>query len=94
MFSYRRLPDYGLVLAVGLSDADILAQYRFNSAVTIAAGSVVSAAILAAGLIMVRQRRRLLRSNEQFAVTLENMTQGILMVEFGRQHRLRQWPSD
>src|SRR5262249_51292410 len=65
----------------GLSMADILSQYRFNSIVTILAGAVVSAGILAAGSIMVRQRRRLLRSNEQLAVTLENMTQGIQMVE-------------
>ncbi len=80
IFSYRRLDDYHLLLSVGLSEADVFAEYQLNRTMNIIAGLVASAVIIAAGLVMMRQRRRMLRSHEVLGVTLENMTQGIQMI--------------
>ena len=81
IYSHRRLDDPPMLLSVGLSEADVYGTYLYNRQIGLAAGLVISAGIVAATLIMIRQRRRLLRTNEILAVALENMTQGIQMVE-------------
>ncbi|HVZ08344.1 ATP-binding protein [Rhodopila sp.] len=81
LYSFRRLEQPGLLLTVGLAQDDVFATYRFNRSVSVAGGGIVSLGVIGVTLLMIRQRRRLLRSNEVLAVTLENMNQGIQMVE-------------
>jgi signal transduction histidine kinase len=77
---YRRLDDYPLMMLVGLSEADVFAAFRFNRIVTIAGALLLSVGIVATGLIIIRQRARLLGSREALSVTLENMNHGIQMI--------------
>ena len=80
MFSYRRLSDLGLLLSVGLSTADVFADFRRARMVNLIAGCVVSLGVVGTGLAMIRQRRRILRSREVLGATLENISQGIMMI--------------
>jgi signal transduction histidine kinase/ActR/RegA family two-component response regulator len=80
IFSSRRLDRYPLVLAVGLATEDVFAVYRRNQRRYIAAGILLSAACIAVGIVMLRQRQSLLDSRQALSATLENMSQGIAMV--------------
>nr|WP_294547508.1 PAS-domain containing protein [uncultured Rhodopila sp.] len=78
--SFRRLDGYPLVVAVGLAASDVFAVYGRNERLYMAAGIVLSAGIIVAGLAMQRQRRLLIDSRQTLAVTLDNMSQGIAMI--------------
>ncbi len=81
LFSYRRLDQFGLLISVGLSEKDIFADFNKSRTVYTLAGLAVSLGIIGTGIVMIRQRNRILRSREVLGVTLENMTQGIQMVD-------------
>jgi signal transduction histidine kinase/CheY-like chemotaxis protein len=78
--SFRRLDGYPLVVAVGLAIKDVFAVYQRNKRLYVAAGVILSAGIIVAGLAMQRQQRLLIDSRHTLAVTLENMSQGIAMI--------------
>ncbi len=80
IYSYRRLDDIGLILDIGLAEADVFAAFRSNVVLSVTVGILLSAGIIGTGLLTFRQRMRLLQSNEKLAVTLENMTQGIELI--------------
>ena len=79
--SNARVQGYPLVVGVGLAVEDATAVYRNNLPYIITAGVAATSAILAVGLILVLQRNRLLRSRQALTATLENISQGILMVD-------------
>jgi signal transduction histidine kinase/ActR/RegA family two-component response regulator len=81
IYSSRRIERYPLVVAVGLSAADIFAPYTRNERLYLAIGAVLSIASVAAGLVMARQRHSLLASRQMLSTTLETMSQGIAMVD-------------
>ncbi|MFO1028453.1 MAG: ATP-binding protein [Acetobacteraceae bacterium] len=83
IYSYRRFTNPGLLLTVGLSKEDVFAAYHFNRNVSVGAAVLVSIGIVSASIILFRQRQGLVRSNRILGITLENMTQGIQMVEPG-----------
>jgi signal transduction histidine kinase/ActR/RegA family two-component response regulator len=79
--SYRRLDHYPLVLAVGLADDDVFAALRRDVLIYLAVGMALSCGILAVGIVLARQRRRLLNSRQALGATLENISQGIMMID-------------
>jgi signal transduction histidine kinase/CheY-like chemotaxis protein len=81
IFSARRLQRYPLIVAVGLASQDVFAPYEHNKRLYFAAGTLLSAAGIAVGLIMTRQRYALLISRHALSATLENMSQGIAMID-------------
>jgi signal transduction histidine kinase/ActR/RegA family two-component response regulator len=81
IFSARQLERYPLIVAVGMATDDVFASYEHNKRVYVAAGTVLSFVSIGAGLIMLRQRVELLASRHALSVTLENMSQGIAMVD-------------
>jgi signal transduction histidine kinase/ActR/RegA family two-component response regulator len=81
LFSYRRLDEYGLLLSVGYSEADIFAQYWASRRVTLIAGVLLTIGIIGAARVMIRQRQRILRSRAVLGAAMENMAQGIQMVD-------------
>jgi signal transduction histidine kinase/ActR/RegA family two-component response regulator len=83
-FSYRRLRRYPLLVAVGLSSADIFRAYRHDRGEYLLAGGALTLLVLLVALMLVRQRRRLLRSQYVLQATLENIAQGIIMVDEDR----------
>jgi signal transduction histidine kinase/CheY-like chemotaxis protein len=80
IFSSRSLTRYPLVLAVGLATKDVFAPYERNKRLYLAVGVVLSVTSIVVGLIMLRQRRSLLQSRKALSGTLENISQGIVMV--------------
>ena len=82
IYSYRRLDKYGLVVIVGLAAKEAFANYDADR-VALGVGGVLSAIILFVGTMLVRQQRRLLRSQATLTATPENMSQGIAMVDKG-----------
>ena len=80
IFSSRRLDHYPLVLAVGLASADVFAAYQRNKRLYVAGGILLSVTCIVVGVVMLRQRQSLLDSRQALSATLENMSQGIVMV--------------
>ena len=80
-YSFRQLARYPLVVAVGLADDDIYVQYHRNLIIYLSVGVVLTGGILAVGIALIRQRRRLLASRQALGATLENISQGIMMID-------------
>jgi signal transduction histidine kinase/ActR/RegA family two-component response regulator len=81
IFHSRRLPNYPLVVVVGLATKDVFAASVHDERIYTAVGIALSAAIIAVGLLMIRQRNSLLASRQGLALTLEHMSQGIAMID-------------
>lgn len=98
IYSYREVKGFPLLVAVGLADDEVLAAYQASRTSYLEMGAVLSVLLIAiSALIAFHQRglqktRELLRAGEaEFAqksklleLTLENINQGILMVDADR----------
>jgi signal transduction histidine kinase/FixJ family two-component response regulator len=82
--SYRRLTAYPLSVAVGIDAVAAFDSWSQDRRQHLLAGGVMSLLVLFAGWLLVRHRTRLLRASEALRVTLENMSQGIIMVDAQR----------
>jgi signal transduction histidine kinase/DNA-binding response OmpR family regulator len=78
--SYRRFADYPLIVAVGYEANQFMAPYRLHRLEYILAGTLLSVLVAYVGLLLARHRKRLARYQDALTVTLENMSQGIIMV--------------
>jgi signal transduction histidine kinase/DNA-binding response OmpR family regulator len=81
IFNYRRLDKQRLAVVVGLATDEVFAIYHRDVVAYVAVGGFVTIVICAVGMILTHQRRRLLVSQERLTATLENISQGILMVD-------------
>ena len=81
IFNSRRLDHYPLIVSVGLAAEDVFAPYHRNRRLYFLAGALLSVAGAIIGWFMLRQRDSLFASRQALAATLENMSQGILMVD-------------
>jgi diguanylate cyclase (GGDEF)-like protein len=79
--SYRRLQDYPLVVMVGFDAGSVFAQYRSLRQRTLLTGGAVTLAIGLIGLLWLVQKRRSVASRRALTITLETISQGILMVD-------------
>jgi signal transduction histidine kinase/FixJ family two-component response regulator/HPt (histidine-containing phosphotransfer) domain-containing protein len=98
VYAYRGVRSYPLVVSVGLARSEVLAATRQNRRLYIALGSVLTAILLGATAMIMRRdsglrdaREKLRASEARFAqksnmleATLENMSQGIMMVDADR----------
>ena len=82
--SYRRLADYPLVVLVGYGSEEVFAPYRQHRFQYVGAGIGLSALVLCIGTILAIHRRRLAGYQDRLTATLENMSQGIIMVDRDR----------
>jgi len=78
---YRRLADYPLIVSVGYGTNAILAPYRLHRLESIVAGVWLSLLVVIVARLLARHRRRLTRYQNALTATLENMSQGIIMVD-------------
>src|SRR5262249_34856199 len=83
--SYRRLADHPLVLSVGTGTNEVFALYRLHRLQYIVGGIVLSVLVVSAGGLMASHRRSLARYQDALTATLENMRQGIIMVDRDQQ---------
>jgi signal transduction histidine kinase/DNA-binding response OmpR family regulator len=79
--SFRRIGKYGMVVAVGLSTADILAPYNQDRTMAVTIGLALTLAFALAWVISARQQTRLAQTRVALEATLENIRQGILMID-------------
>jgi PAS domain S-box-containing protein len=79
--SFRHLDRYPLILAVGLATEDVFAPFERNRRLYLLAGLLVSAAGLVGAIILSHQRRELIDSRQALTTTLENMSQGVAMID-------------
>jgi signal transduction histidine kinase/DNA-binding response OmpR family regulator len=79
--SYQRLEGLGLIVIAGLAADEVFANYRQDAVTYIVAGGLLSVLIAFAGVILSRQQRGLLMSKATLTATMENIGQGILMVD-------------
>lgn len=101
--TYRGVNDYPLIVVVGVAEAEVLVSHAQNRNSYFVAATLLSVLLLAISTLLVLQQvrsqrvRRDLRASEaqfahksqQLSVTLEHMSQGIIMVDANR--RVRVW---
>ena len=80
--SYRRLDTYGMAVLVGFAKSEVFAQFDRDVRTYLAVGLCVTFLVALVGAALVRQRRRLVISQAQLTATLENIDQGILMIDY------------
>ena len=81
LVSFRRIAGYPLVVAVGLDDAEVLAPYARDRAQYLGFGGGLTVLVAAVGWLLLRQRQRTLGSQAALTATLENVSQGVIMVD-------------
>jgi diguanylate cyclase (GGDEF)-like protein len=79
--SFRRLQDYPVVVMVGFDTGSVFGQYRSLRQRTLLTGGAVTLAIGVIGLLWLVQKRRSVASRRALTITLETISQGILMVD-------------
>ena len=83
--SYRRLADYPLTVAVGFDTDSVFEHYNKIKRRALLTGGVSTTIVLLLGMFWISQRKRSLAAKRALSVTLESISQGILMVdEHGR----------
>jgi len=82
--SYRDVPGYPLFVAVGVSRRAAFASYDQARRDSLLAGLCLSLIVLLVGFMTLRQWLRLTRFHRALTVTLNNISQGIMMVDARR----------
>jgi diguanylate cyclase (GGDEF)-like protein len=81
IISFRRLDHYPLVVLVGYDNERVFRQYRQLRNRAIEIGGAVTLIIASLGMVWIQQRMRSAASRRALLLTLENMSQGIVMVD-------------
>ena len=79
--SFRRLQDYPLIVVVGIDHDTVFQQFIALRTRMIASGVAATLAIGIIGLLWLQQKRRSIASRKALTITLETISQGILMVD-------------
>lgn len=80
LVSFRRVPGLPLIVGVGLATNIVFAQYERDRLQYLIAGSALTALTIVAGAALAQQQRRVAQSQAALNGTVENVTQGVLMV--------------
>jgi diguanylate cyclase (GGDEF)-like protein len=81
IMSFRRLAQYPLVVVVGYGDAKVFAQYRPMRDRALEIGAAATLIILCLGFVWIEQRLRSSASRRALLLTLDNMSQGLVMID-------------
>jgi signal transduction histidine kinase/CheY-like chemotaxis protein len=84
IYSWRRVDPHGLIVAVGLSTADALAGYRRDLEGCITIGVVLTLLTLVVHGVLTRNRRDAIRSQAILRAAVDNISQGLLVVDTER----------
>ena len=79
--SFRHLPDYPLIVMVGFDADTVFGWYRALRVDALLGGAALSCAVGLIGFFWVRQKRRSVASRHALSVTLDTISQGVLMVD-------------
>jgi diguanylate cyclase (GGDEF)-like protein/PAS domain S-box-containing protein len=81
IFSFRRLPDVPLAVLVGLGADDVFESYRLARFRSVLTGGIATAIVLFLGTFWIVRRRRWIASRRALSLTLDSISQGIVMVD-------------
>jgi diguanylate cyclase (GGDEF)-like protein len=81
IFSFRRLPDLPLMVLVGLDTRQVFAAYEQTRLRAMLTGGATSAIVLTLGVLWIIRRRRWLASSRALRMTLETISQGIVLID-------------
>jgi len=81
IISFRKLDRYPLLVLVGADEALVFANYWSVRRGAFMVGGVATLAVVLAGVFWIGLRRRSLASKRALRVTLESISQGIVMVD-------------
>ena len=79
--SWRRLRGYPLAVIIGIESTDVFASFRRHRLQFVGAGMLMTLMVIAVGGLVQRQHQRLLGSQQALTATLQNISQGIMMVD-------------
>jgi diguanylate cyclase (GGDEF)-like protein len=79
--SFRRLRDYPVIVMIGFDTESVFEPYRSLRTNLLLSGAAITLAVGLIGFFWVRQKQHSLASRRALTVTLETITQGILMVD-------------
>ena len=79
--SWRRLRGYPLAVIIGIESTDVFASFRRHRLQFVGAGMLMTLMVIAVGALVLRQHQRLLSSQQALTATLQNISQGIMMVD-------------
>ncbi|MCC6718035.1 MAG: PAS-domain containing protein [Acetobacteraceae bacterium] len=79
--SWRRLRGYPLAVVAGIESRDVFAGFRRHRLQFIGAGVLMTLVVIGVGALVQRQHQRLLGSQQALTATLQNISQGIMMVD-------------
>ena len=80
-YSYRALPEFGLIAVAGLDAAEAMQANDFSAGRTLIAAAGGSILVLLIGIVVLVQRRRIAQTRHALATTLARMTQGVVMAD-------------
>jgi signal transduction histidine kinase/CheY-like chemotaxis protein len=81
LYSYNRVADYPLTVLVGLNVEEAFATYRGHARLIVSIAVAIMMLLLLGALTMLRQHQRLTGSQRALSATLENISQGIMMID-------------
>jgi diguanylate cyclase (GGDEF)-like protein len=81
LYSFRVLAKYGMIVVVGQKIDDIFGAQRKSIYAYIGGGSIVTLIIIGIFLLIVRKKSQLIRSRQLMTDLLDNISQGIIMVD-------------
>lgn len=87
VYSWRRVEPYDLVVAVGLSRQDALAEHDSHVRAGFALGLGMTALVLIVVMVLQRHRRVAERSQAVLVAAVANINQGLLVVDANRRFR-------
>jgi diguanylate cyclase (GGDEF)-like protein len=79
--SFRQVRSYPLIVMVGFADSQVFAHFRMLRMWLLICGGAASVMVLLFGAIWLDQRKRALLSRRALTLTLESMSEGIVMVD-------------
>jgi signal transduction histidine kinase/CheY-like chemotaxis protein/HPt (histidine-containing phosphotransfer) domain-containing protein len=81
LIQFRRVGGYDLVVGTGIDLGAMLAGFESDRDRFVVIGVTLTVLVMGVGALMQRQHHRLVRSQQALTATLQNITQGILMVD-------------
>ena len=79
--AWRRLRFYPLAVMIGIESTDVFSSFRRHRLQFVGAGLLMTVGVIGVGALVQRQHHRLLASQQALTATLQNISQGIMMID-------------
>jgi diguanylate cyclase (GGDEF)-like protein len=83
--SFRRMRDYPLIVSVGLNADGAFASYFRERQKYFIVGAILTILVVFVGALLIKQNWRLLHSRQVLSAAVENISQGLMMIDERRQ---------